>query len=271
MIVFKEVTHRYQKDREVTETLTGLSFFVEKGQFVTIVGPNGSGKSTLLKLVKGIEIPNEGSVEVNGISTADPRFKEFSQKEIGYILENPKMQIVSPLVQEDILFSLENIGVEREEARNRLIEISKKLEIEKLLNRSVESLSDGEIQRVALAGTLVMDIQILLSDESTAWLDPASSIEIIKFFKKLCAEGKTILHVTHDPFEMVLSDLILVLVDKKIAAFGTPEEVFADTLMLYDMGISVPISSMISNYLCKFKFDLEKPFLVPEDLENWLN
>ncbi|MCX7832080.1 MAG: ATP-binding cassette domain-containing protein [Actinobacteria bacterium] len=267
MIVFKEVTHRYQKDRKGAETLTGLSFFIEKGKFVSIVGPNGSGKSTLLKLVKGIEIPDEGSIEVNGISTVDPRFKEFSQREIGYILENPKMQIVSPVVQEDILFSLENLRFEKEEAEDRLLKISKKLEIEKLLKRSVDSLSDGEIQRVALAGILVLDAEILLSDESTAWLDPTSSLEIIKFFKQLCAEGKTILHVTHDPLEMVLSDLVIVLSNKKIAAFGTPEEVFADSLNLYDAGISVPISSMISKYLIDFGVDLKKPFLVPEEFE----
>lgn len=271
MIKFTNVEHIYGEGREGQKTFTGLSLIFNPGEFVVVVGPNGSGKSTLLKLIRGIEKPKSGEVVVYGVSTDSQEFDKFALEKIGYLLENPKMQIVASLVNEDILFSLENLGFEADDARMRLQEVAEELGISHLLNRSVETLSDGEIQRVALAGVLVVQPEIILSDESTAWLDPASAFQVMEIFKKLAGSGKTVIHVTHEPMEMVLADKILILDKGKVIAFDRPDVALKNGLALHRLGIPVPLPALISDFLKNEGVNLDRVFLYPEEIARWLS
>lgn len=270
MISFKEVSHTYKEGQKEKRVLSGLSFFIEKGKFVAVTGPNGSGKSTLLKLIRGIEHPVEGRVEVAGLPTDSEEYLGWATKKIGYIMENPKMQVVSPIVYEDLLFSMENLNYSEDTARERIMQIAEELNLKDLLKRPVESLSDGEVQRVVLAGVLVVKPDIILSDESTSWLDYETSREVMVVFRKLCSEGKTVIHVTHDPCEMIEADLLLVLNRGKIAYMGKPQDVLKEALELYEAGISVPLSSLIASFVRNKLPSFDGVFLRPEDFEQWL-
>lgn len=271
MIEFTEVSHSYFTGRQGYETFAGLSFFIERGKLVAVVGPNGAGKSTILKLIRGLERPASGEIRVNGLLTTSSKFASFAARSIGYIMENPKMQVVSNLVYEDIIFTLENLSVEKAEAKKRLELVAAELDLKDLLRRPVESLSDGELQRVVLAGVLVGDPEIILSDESTAWLDGNSTLEVMNIFRRLCNRGKTVVHVTHNPQEMVMADIIAVIGKKKLLAFGTPREIFEKAFSLYELGISVPVSALISELVSQRMPERNGPALLPEELDRWLS
>lgn len=271
MIEFVEVSHTYASGRQDMETFAGLSFFIPRGKLVAVIGPNGAGKSTILKLIRGLEAPSSGEVKVNGISTKSSDFASFAERHIGYIMENPKMQVVSNIVYEDIIFTLENLSVERDEAKRRIERVATELGIKELLRRPVESLSDGELQRVVLAGILVGEPEIILSDESTAWLDGKSALDVIRIFKRFCSQGKTVVHVTHNPQEMLMADCIAVVGKKRLLSFGPPREIFRNAFYLHELGISVPITALISELVLKTLPEKKEPALTPEELARWLS
>lgn len=271
MIRFKNVRHAYSTGQERIETFSGLSLFIEKGKLISIAGPNGSGKTTLLKLIRGIELPEKGEVLVDGISTAAPEFESFAARNIGFLLEDPRLQIVAPVVEEDILFSLENFFFSRDEAEERLNWVLKLLEIEHLRKASVENLSEGEVQRVAIAGVLVLKPRLILSDESTAWLDPKTALEVIAIYRQLCAQGITVVHVTHQPREMVLSDELVVLAGKGVAASGNPRDVFKETRRLVSLSVNVPLVSLLTEEFSLRGLKVRHPLLFAEELSQWLN
>lgn len=271
MISFRNVYHAYTKGRERIETFSGLSLFIEKGKFISIAGPNGSGKTTFLKLIRGLELPEKGEVLVDGISTVSSEFETFAARNIGFLLEDPRLQLIAPVVEEDILFSLENFCFSRDEAEQRLNWVLNLLEIEHLRKASVENLSEGEIQRVAIAGVLVLKPSLILSDESTSWLDLKTALEVINIYRQLCAHGITVIHVTHQPREMVLSDELLVLAGKVVAASGDPRTVFRETRRLANLSINVPLVSLLTEELSLRGLKIKHPLLFAEELSQWLN
>jgi energy-coupling factor transport system ATP-binding protein len=230
------------------------------------MGPNGSGKSTLLKLIKGIETPESGTVEVSGRNSTHRDYLGFSRKKIGYITENPYMQIVAPVVREDLLFGLENLKVEKVQALERIKEVSRMLRIEHLIDKSTDSLSSGELQRVAIAGILVLEPEILLSDESTSWLDTETALHVIEIYKELTKRGITVLHVTHNPLEAVYADRVVVLKEGALLSYGSPKAVFSSADLLLSEGVGVPLSSLISERLYDMGLTKNHPALFPEEL-----
>lgn len=230
------------------------------------MGPNGSGKSTLLKLIKGIEVPESGVVEVFGKSSKSEDYYEISLRKIGYITENPYLQIVAPVVKEDLLFGLENIQVEKDLALKRIQEVSKMLDIEHIMDKSTDSLSSGELQRVAIAGVLVLDPEIILSDESTSWLDTETALQIINVYRELARRGITVVHVTHNPLEAIYAERIIVLKNGTVLKDGSTKEVFSNARLLVSEGIAVPLTSLISEKLSDLGSTTIHPAFFPEEL-----
>jgi energy-coupling factor transporter ATP-binding protein EcfA2 len=271
VISFQNVFHAYTKGQKRVETFSGLSLFIERGKFTVVAGSNGSGKTTLLKLIRGLELPFKGEVIVEGLSTKGAGFDSFATRNIGFLLEDPRLQIVAQIVEEDILFSLENLGFDKVEAEERLKWVLSLLEIEHLRKASVENLSEGEIQRVAIAGVLVLKPRLILSDESTAWLDPKTALDVVNIYRKLSREGIAVVHVTHQAQEMILADELIVLGEGRVVASGPPHEVFYNASRLADFSINVPLISMISEKLASEGVQIEHPLLFAEELSEWLN
>lgn len=266
MIRFNKVSHSYKSGQKEVKTLDDLTFFIDKPQFVCVLGPNGSGKSTLLKLIKGLLVPDKGDIFIDEYKSGTPEFYDFVLKRVGYITENPQMQIFSSKVIDDLVFGLENLQFSEEQARKNIENTGEKLQISHLIESSVETLSSGELQKVALAGVLVVDPLIILSDESTAWLDPENANEVIKIFLEQVKEGKTVIHVTHNPHEAIHADRIIVLKDHRILIDGDPESVFFRARNLFSMGINVPLASLISEMMVEKQIPCRHPAKVPEEL-----
>lgn len=266
MIQLDRVYFSYREGRLRKTVIADLSFFIGRGKFVVVMGPNGSGKSTLLKLVRGLLVPDAGDIKVNDRSPFTPEGAAYVREKVGYILEQPDIQIFSPVVEEDILLSLEASRVTVEEARKRIERVAKLLDIKHLLKKPIEKLSSGEVQRVAVAGVLVKEPEVILSDESTSWLDSYHAGFIIDLFKQLAAQGRTVVHVTHNPAEAVKADEVMVLKEGKLVRHGTPQEVFAAAYELVRDGIRVPLSALISQYAREKGVDVCHPALVPEEL-----
>lgn len=270
MLSFKKVYFAYSEGRRKHNALVDFSFFSKKGEFVCVIGPNGSGKSTLLKLAKGILTADSGEIKIDGFSINSDEGKKKAFGEVSIILENPETQVVAPVVEEDILFGLENFGFSVEDAARRIKEITELLDIKELINESVDRLSSGELQRVVLAGALATEPQIILSDESTSWLDPAARLEIIDTFKNLTERGKTVVHVTHHPDEVVKADRVYVLLEGSAARIGPPDSIFSSSYSLLKNGIKVPMTALISEALREKQMSggAGHPLLTAEELVN---
>lgn len=266
MIQLDRVYFSYREGRQRKPVLVDLSFFIGRGRFVAVLGPNGSGKSTLLKLIRGLISPDSGSIKVNGLSVSTADGAAYLRQKVGYILEQPDIQIFSPVVEEDILLSLESDGVTVDEARKRIDQVSRLLDIEHLLKKPIEKLSSGEVQRVAVAGVLVREPEIILSDESTSWLDSYHAQFIVGLFKKLAEQGRTVVHVTHTPAEAVQADEVIVLKDGRIFRQGTPAQVFTSAYELVKAGVKAPLSALITQYAREAGVDVHHPALTPGEI-----
>lgn len=208
------------------------------------MGPNGSGKSTLARLLKGLVAPDSGELSIDGVDGATAEGRRALRERVGLVFENPSLQIVAPTVEEDLLFGLENLGVAAAEAERRLRRVAERLGIAHLMDRAVEDLSSGERQRVALAGVLVMEPRYLVSDESTAWLDPPTRAIVLALLRELASEGVGILHITHDPLEAARADRVLILDCGSVVRAGAPAEVFATAYRLARAGVRVPLAAL---------------------------
>ncbi|MCD6427937.1 MAG: ATP-binding cassette domain-containing protein [Caldisericaceae bacterium] len=223
---------------------------IRKGEFVALLGSNGSGKSTIARLANGLFLPNKGSVFVDGFSTSE--IGEELKAKVGLVFQNPDDQFVGTTVEEDIAFGLENLAVEREEAKRRILEISELLDIGKYLRTSPSMLSGGEKQKVAIAGVLVMQPRYLILDEITALLDPVNRKEIFDFVFQLARRKNIgVLYITHISSEALNADKVVVLHGGKKVAEGIPAEVFRNFSLMESVGVSVPDSFYLSNELYK--------------------
>jgi energy-coupling factor transport system ATP-binding protein len=218
--------------------LSGVSLDLRQGEYVGVVGPNGGGKSTLVRLLNGLLKPDSGRVLVSG---RDPATEPFEvRKHLGVLFQNPENGLVAPFVEDDVAFGLENLGVPREEMRERVARAIRTVGLEGFERREPHTLSGGEKQRVALAGLLAAEPEILVLDEPTSMLDSAGRMEVLEYLHALQSE-KTVLHVTHHLEELTGADRIYVLNGGKLVADETPERFFSNAELLRENRLVLPV------------------------------
>ena len=233
-----------------TEVLKELDFSVEKGSFVALLGRNGSGKSTLARLVNGLLKPTTGKVFVFGMDTSDKKNLFEIRKKAGMVFQNPDNQQIASIVEDDIAFGPENIGMKREEIGAAIDFALKATDMEKYRHAEAAKLSGGQKQRVAIAGAIAIGPEILILDESTSMLDPKGRKEVMAVARMLNKEkGMTVIDITHYMDEAAEADYVYVLDGGKIRIQGKPEEVFARKTELRECGRELPRPALIAEKL----------------------
>jgi energy-coupling factor transport system ATP-binding protein len=235
IISLDNVSYSYDK---VHNAVSGVNFTAEKGEYIAVIGHNGSGKSTLTKLLNGLLIPTEGTATVDGFSSADKKSLFEIRKRVGVVFQNPDNQLVASIVEDDVAFGPENLGVPREEIAKRVDFALSFVGMESFRKRTPSRLSGGQKQRIAIAGVLALLPEVLVLDESTAMLDPKGRREVLDVVKKLNEEkGVTVINITHYMDEVVFADRVFVINDGEIALSGTPSEIFKHKDKLKAIGL----------------------------------
>lgn len=272
MIKIKDLIFEYiRRDEEgnvesITKAIDDVNLNVEKGDFVAILGHNGSGKSTLAKHINAILYPTEGSVWVNGFKTTDEDKLWDIRQSAGMVFQNPDNQIIASIVEEDVGFGPENLGVPSEEIWERVEQSLKAVGMLEYRNSSPNKLSGGQKQRVAIAGIMAMKPQCIVLDEPTAMLDPMGRNEVIKTVKELNKkEGVTVLLITHHMDEVIHANKVIVMDDGKIVMQGTPREVFERVEELKHYRLDVPQVTELAYELRKSGVPLPKCVLSVEE------
>lgn len=245
LIHAKDLCCSYEEDGKRMPVLRGVSLDIRRGEYVAILGHNGSGKSTLAKLLNGILEPDSGTLLVAGTDLSSPDISEDDiyalRREVGMVFQNPDNQLVATIVEEDVAFGPENLGIPSEEIRRRVDEALAIVGMSDYARHEPHRLSGGQKQRVAIAGLIAMMPSCMIFDESTAMLDPKGRREVIETFERLNRErGITVLTITHYMSEAARADRVIVLDDGKIIADATPREVFANPERLAAAGLDVP-------------------------------
>ena len=217
--------------------LEGVSLELRVGEYVGVVGPNGGGKSTLLRLINGLLRTDSGNVRVGGLDPASEPY--LVRRRVGMLFQNPENGLVAPFVEDDVAFGLENLGVERTEMRRRVREAIRAVGLEGYERREPHTLSGGEKQRVALAGLLALDPEVLLLDEPTSMLDAAGRAEVLERLEALRG-SRTVVHVTHHLDELLDADRVLVLNAGKLVADVSPERLVKDPVLLRENRLALP-------------------------------
>ena len=227
-IELTNVSYSYRVgEGQTVRALRNVTFSVERGEFVALAGMNGSGKSTLAKLLNGLFIPSAGDVVIDGINTRDEERTFDVRRKAGMVFQNPDNQMVATIIEDDIAFGPENVGIPREEIIERVDWALEAVGMTEFRTRSASKLSGGQKQRVAIAGVLAMKPDIIIFDESTSMLDPEGRAEIMDVAKKLNESGITVITITHNMDEAAQADRIIVLRKGRLVLDGTPKEVFA--------------------------------------------
>ncbi len=255
IIELENVHYTYPGDE--LESLCGVSMKIEKGSFVAVLGHNGSGKSTLAKHLNAILIPNEGKVRINGIDTAEEDKVIDIRRTVGMVFQNPDNQIVANVVEDDVAFAPENLGVPSEEIRQRVDSALKQVDMYDFRLHAPHLLSGGQKQRVAIAGVIAMEPEVIVLDEPTAMLDPKGRREVLETVTRLCCEkGITVILITHHMSECIDADRLIVMSNGYVVADGTPQEVFSQVELMESEGLAVPATTEIMYELNKSGFDL---------------
>lgn len=227
-IELTNVSYSYRVgEGQTVRALRNITFSVERGEFVALAGMNGSGKSTLAKLLNGLFIPSAGDVVIDGINTRDEERTFDVRRKAGMVFQNPDNQMVATIIEDDVAFGPENVGIPREEIIERVDWALEAVGMTEFRTRSASKLSGGQKQRVAIAGVLAMKPDIIIFDESTSMLDPEGRAEIMDVAKKLNESGITVITITHNMDEAAQADRIIVLKKGRLVLDGTPKEVFA--------------------------------------------
>ena len=265
LIEVKDLSFKYE-DEAKKLTLKDVNLEVKKGEFVAILGHNGSGKSTLAKLINGQMAPTEGEIRVKGLKTIDEDHLLEIRQTCGRVFQNPDNQIVATIVEEDVAFGPENLGVPMPELRHRVDEALEIVEMSDYKRHSPSLLSGGQKQRIAIAGILAMDPDCLLMDEPTAMLDPIGRKEIVDTMLKLNERGRTIVLITHFMDEAILADRVIVLNEGEIVMQGKPREVFSEFETIKSNGLDVPQVTELAYRLNQDGFDIPKDILSVEEM-----
>ena len=250
---------------QLVRALRGVSFTVERGEYIALVGMNGSGKSTLAKLLNGLYLPSAGDVVIDGVNTRDEERTFDIRRKVGMVFQNPDNQMVATIIEDDIAFGPENVGVPREEIVERVDEALEAVGMTEFRTRSASKLSGGQKQRVAIAGVLAMRPDIIVFDESTSMLDPEGRREILAVARKLNANGITVITITHNMDEAAQADRIIALKKGKIVADGTPKEVFASAAV-GECGLMLPPAAETARLLAERGFPFSETVTSEDEL-----
>lgn len=244
-----------------------LNLGIKEGEFVAIIGHNGSGKSTLSKNLNAILYPTKGDIFVNGMNTRDDSKIWDIRQSAGMVFQNPDNQIVATVVEEDVAFGCENLGIEPKEIRERVDWALKSVDMYDKRDRQPHLLSGGQKQRVAIAGIIAMKPRCIIFDEATAMLDPSGREEVMSIIKKLNRENNiTILHITHFMEEAVEADRVIVMEKGKNVLSGTPREVFSHVDELKSIGLDVPYMTELSQMLNRDGISISKDILTVDEM-----
>ena len=262
IIKFDNVSFAYElEDAGVVNAVNDFSLEVPEGQFLAVLGHNGCGKSTVAKLINGILVPNKGKVTVEGMDTSDEEKTVDIRKTVGMVFQNPDNQIVATIVEDDVAFGPENLGVEPSEIRKAVDSALKAVGMYEFRKREPHRLSGGQKQRVAIAGVIAMNTKCIVMDEPTAMLDPQGRKEVMDTVMKLNREfGITVILITHYMDEAVKANRVIVMDGGRIAMDGTPKEVFRNVERMKKLGLDVPQATELAYRLRK------KGFKLPEDI-----
>ena len=272
IILIDNLIYDYPGDDEKTtnRAVNDVSIAIEKGSFTAIIGQNGSGKSTLAKNLNGLLLPTGGAVYVKGWSTSDEEHIWDIRQSAGMVFQNPDNQLVSSIVEDDVAFGPENIGVEPEEIRVRVNNALEGVRMGEYKRKAPHLLSGGQKQRVAIAGTIAMKPECIIFDEPTAMLDPSGRKDIMEIIKNLHREGITIVLITHFMEEAVEADRIIILNQGEILLDGSPEEVFSQRDTIVEHSLDVPMAVEISEYLRECGIDVPENVVTNEALKEFI-
>ena len=270
IIQAKEVRFQYQNEFEenapVKEVLKGVSLNIKKGEFVAVLGHNGSGKSTIAKHFNAILLPSGGSVYVDGIDTKDEARLFDIRQRVGMVFQNPDNQIVATIVEEDVAFAPENLGVEPNEMRKRVDEALKSVGMYEYREHAPHQLSGGQKQRVAIAGIIAMRPECIVLDEPTAMLDPRGRREVLKTIRELNQKyGITIVLITHYMDEAAKADRIVVMDEGQIILDDVPKEVFFHVEQLKSVGLDVPQVTELAYELHRNGIEIDEHIITEEE------
>ncbi len=249
-----------------TEVLKGINLDIQKGEFVAVLGHNGSGKSTFAKCINAINIPESGSVLVNGLDTKDEKNLLDIRKTAGMVFQNPDNQIVATIVEEDVAFALENMGVDPKEIRQRVDDALKTVGMYEYREHAPHKLSGGQKQRVAIAGVIAMRPQCILLDEPTAMLDPKGRAEVMKTIKMLNREnGVTIVLITHYMEEAAQADRVVVIDEGEVVMDNEPKKVFSQVETMKNLGLDVPQVTQLAYGLKKAGYNISSEVITEDE------
>lgn len=264
IIEIKNLSFQYEGSSK--KVLKNLNINIKEGEFICVLGHNGSGKSTLAKLINAQFIPTEGDILVGNMNTKDDDSLWNIREMCGMVFQNPDNQLVATIVEEDVAFGPENLGVPREELRKRVDDCLELVGMTEYKRHSPALLSGGQKQRIAIAGILAMNPKCLLMDEPTAMLDPQGRKDILDTVLKLREMGKTIIHITHYMEECVNADRIIVINEGDVVLEGTPREVFSNVEQMKEIGLDVPEPTEISSLLNKSNINVRRDVLTVDEL-----
>ena len=274
MIKSENLTYKYFHEDENEEkfAVNGVNLNVDRGEFLVILGHNGSGKSTIAKLMNALLLPSSGTIYINGMDSKDSDNLWNIRSSAGMVFQNPDNQLVATIVEEDVAFGPENLGVDPKEIRQRVDSSLKKVGMYEYRRHAPHLLSGGQKQRVAIAGILAMRPKCIVLDEPTAMLDPSGRKEVIKTIKELNKEyGITIVLITHYMEEAVEADRIIVMDDGKVLMEGKPRDVFSKVREMKKIGLDVPQVTELAYELKKSGIDVSEKILTINEMVNALS
>ena len=268
-IEVKDLVYRYSKeqgDDNLCPAIDHVSIEIKSGEYIAIAGSNGSGKSTFARCLNGLLLPTEGEILVDGMDTNDDDLIWDIRKKIGMVFQNPDNQIVSSMVEDEVAFGPENIGIENPELRKRVDNALKSVGMYEYRNREAHKLSGGQKQRIAIAGAVAMRPDCIVFDEPTAMLDPKGRNQVMKVIRELNDQGITIILITHFMEEVAEADRVLVMKSGKLLADSVPEDVFADTNLIESAGLEIPAAVLLRNELIENGINLSHEVINKDDL-----
>ena len=262
--------HSENGARKLVRAVDGVSFTVDRGEFVVIIGENGSGKTTLAKCLNALFIPKSGNVTVNGWNTKDEKYLWNIRQTAGMVFQNPDNQLVSSIVEDDVAFGPENIGLPSELIRKRVDDALEMVGMSDAAKRAPHMLSGGQKQRIAIAGVIAMKPQCIIFDEPTAMLDPKGRKEVMDIIESLRKEGITIILITHFMDEAVHADKVLVMDNGKIIRRGTPKEIFTDKELTEMFEADLPCGVDLAMRLRAGGLDIPDDIVTESELAEYL-
>ena len=267
-IEIKNLTYKYkQADEKDNKALDNINMTIKRGEFIAVIGMNGSGKSTLARHLNGLLLPSSGTCIVDGIDTKDETMIWQVRQKVGMVFQNPDNQIIAAIVEDDVAFGPENLGIVPEEIRTRVQESLKAVGMENKRKLAPHLLSGGQKQLIAIAGALAMRTDYLVLDEPTAMLDPLGREAVMKAVHDIHEKyGITIILITHFMDEAINADRIIVMHEGRIAADGSPHEIFSNTEKIKKLGLDLPLAAQIAYKLRQKGMDIPKDICTDDEL-----